>query len=75
MLQDLIGTVLVYIFRLFFIDVQTYGEKFPGADAGDQILRLHQAAPGGIDQHHAVFHLTDGPAVDHMIRFFCQRAV
>ena len=50
MLQNLIGTILEDVFRLFFIDIQTDPGELVQADALDKILGLDQGTPGGIDE-------------------------
>lgn len=43
MLQNLIGTILEDVFRLFFIDIQTDPGELVQADALDKILGLDQS--------------------------------
>ena len=44
-----------------------------GCESLEQRLRVDQSAPGGIEDHDALFNLSDGLRVDHVAGFLRQR--
>ena len=75
MLQNLIGTVLEYVRGFLLVYVKANAEEFSCTDSLDQVVCLYQTSAGRIDQDHAVFHLFDALAVDHVVCAVHQRAV
>ena len=75
MLQNLIGTILEDVFRLFFIDIQTDPGELVQADALDKILGLDQSTPGSVYQNDAILHFLDGVKLDQVVGGIHQRAV
>ena len=75
MLQNLIGTILEDVFRLFFIDIQTDPGELVQADALDNILGLDQSAPGSVYQNDAILHFLDGVKLDQVVGGIHQRSV
>ena len=46
------------------VHVQTGGADLAGLQSGQQRILVHVAAPGGVDDHHAVLHLGNALGVD-----------
>ena len=69
------GPVLKEHVRFFLVYVQAGRTDLPGLDAFQQGFRVNQAAPGGVHDHDALLHLSDGVRVDHVAGFIRQRAV
>ena len=75
MLQNLIGTILEDVFRLFFIDIQTDPGELVQADALDKKLGLDQSTPGSVYKNAAILHFLDGVKLDQVVGGIHQRAV
>ena len=77
------NVILNHIVRLIFkeqialilIDVHTERADFLLFQRVNRRLRIDQAAAAGIDDHHAIFHLTEGGGVQQMMVFRRQRTV
>ena len=73
--HDVPGPVLKEHVRFFLIHVQACRADLSGLDTFQQRFCVNQAAPGRIDQYHALLHLLNRHCVYHMPGLFRQRAV
>jgi hypothetical protein len=74
-LDDLVRKVLEEDVGFFLIDIQAHRPDLAALERMDQRKRIDEAAAAGIDQHHAVLHQTERPAVDEVVRFGRQRTM
>ena len=74
-LHDVTGVVFVEQVPFFLVHIQTGSADLSVLNAGDQILGVHQRAPGGIDDGDALFHHGDGLGVDDVAGFLGEGAV
>ena len=74
-LDNVAGEVLIEEVALLLVNVQTGRAHLLVLDAGDQVLGVHQSAPGGIDNGDTLLHLVDGSGINDMPGLLRQGAV
>ena len=53
--ENIIFMVLEHILGLLLVHIQAHAEELALPDAGDQVIRLYQAASGSVDQDYSSF--------------------
>ena len=73
--DDTVRFVFIEVLALLFIHIQSGRTDLFIFQSLDQCIGVDQLSTAGVDDHHAVFHLTDGVVVDQILGLLREGAV